>query len=87
MSRKTVYKDSRLTVVTGTDHALGLFYQLFDKEMENETPEGEGLVLDWSQFFGFEANYTGIPNSEGLIGIIEKYVTENGDSETNFNLN
>ena len=81
MSRKTVYHDSRLTVVTGNDHAIGVFYQLFDKEMEKETPEGEGLVLDWSSLFGFETNLTGIPDSEGLIGIIEKYIIENKDVE------
>jgi hypothetical protein len=47
--------------------------------MENETPEGEGLVLDWSINSGFEINLTGIPNSQGLFGIIEAYVLEHGD--------
>jgi len=61
MSRDTVYKDERFALVAGRDHVLGLFVQLFDKKMEDETPEGEGLVLDCSQLFGVERNLTGIP--------------------------
>ena len=76
MSRKTVYQDNRLTVVRGIDHVLGEFFQIFDKEMENETPEGEGIVLDWSQLFGFETNLTGYPDSMGVETIISSYINE-----------
>jgi hypothetical protein len=86
MSRKTMYSDSRLTVITGDDHALGLFYQVFDKQMVDETPEQEGLVLDWSQLFGFETNLTGLPKDLGVIGIIEAYLCDNGDSKNEINL-
>lgn len=60
MSRKTIHIDERFHLVEGFDHAVGAFIQLFDKQMESETPEGEGLVLDWSSLFGMERNYTGV---------------------------
>jgi hypothetical protein len=81
MSRITTYKDNRLTIVEGYDHMLGVFLQLFDNEMEDETPEGEGLVLDHSRLFGFEINRTGIPNSDGLVKIVQDYLKEHGDPE------
>lgn len=64
--------------VAGHDHMLGDFFQLYDNELRNETPEGEGLVFEWSQGFGIETNYTGI-GVEGKkpIEIIKEYVKEN----------
>lgn len=79
MSRNTLYKDNKLTLVGGDDHMLGKFLQLFDKEMENETPEGEGLVLDWSELFGLERNYTGYPNTMQPESIAENYIQEHFD--------
>ena len=79
MSRITTYRDSRLTIVEGVDHMLGAVLQLFDKEME--TDEGEGLVLDYSNYLGFERNLTGIPNEKGLREIVQEYLKENGDPE------
>jgi hypothetical protein len=77
MSRNTVYQENGITIVVGVDHALGKFLQLFDKKMEDETPEGEGLVLDWSEFLGVEANYTGISDKETPVEqIVLKYVEE-----------
>jgi hypothetical protein len=76
MSRVTIYRDKRFTVVTGVDHALGNFLQVFDRDMLDETPEGEGLVLDWSQFFGIEINRTGIPGNDPLE-ISKKYLEDN----------
>ena len=76
MSRLTIYKDDRITVITGVDHALGKFFQIFDKEMENETPEGEGLVFDWSEMFGIETNYTGYPQSMTPESIVDNYIKE-----------
>jgi hypothetical protein len=75
MSRITTYQDSRLTAVKGVDHALGEFLQLFDKDVE--TPEGEGLVYDWSELFGVEVNFTGIPSSTPPQMIIDTYIKEN----------
>ena len=77
MSRVTILQDKRFHLVTGDDHALGKFIQLFDKEMEAETPEGEGLVVDWSEFFGMETNLTGI-NGDNAYIIAWKYMNENG---------
>ena len=51
MSRNTIFQNERITVVGGTDHAVGKFLQIFDNQMEFDTPEGEGLVYDWSQMF------------------------------------
>jgi hypothetical protein len=79
MSRQIVYNDSRLSVVQGVDHALGQFWQVFDKNMVNETPEGEGLVLDWSELFGFETNLTGYPNNTGMPKLVFDYIEEFGD--------
>lgn len=77
MSRITFYQDSRLTAVRGVDHALGSFLQLFDKEVE--TPEGEGLVYDWSEMFGVETNFTGIPGSTPPQMIVDTYIRDNKD--------
>ena len=76
MSRNVVYQDKRLELVAGNDHALGKFLQLFDRDMQNETPEGEGLVLDWSEFFGMESNYTGMPGTDPLQ-IAMNYIEDN----------
>jgi len=76
MSRKVVYQDKRLTMVTGIDHMLGKFIQLYDNEVE--TSEGEGLVLDWSQGFKFERNFTGIPtNGTTAEKICDEYIKTN----------
>ena len=84
MSRETLHQDNRLTVITGIDHALGTFFQIFDKDLENETPDGEGIVLDWSELFGFETNLTGIPNDTGVLKILIMYVEEHGEENSNF---
>lgn len=81
MSRITTYKDKRLTIVEGQDNILGAFLQLFDNELQNETPEGEGLVLDYSRLLGFERNLTGIPNEKGLRDIVREYLQEHGDPD------
>ena len=77
MSRYTNYHDGRLTVVSGEDHMLGFFIQLYDNEVE--TPEGEGLVLDWSQGFGVSTNFTGIPTNNtqrDVMHTVEEYLKE-----------
>jgi len=76
MSRKTIHRDERFHLVEGVDHVLGAFIQLFDKEMEAETPEGEGLILDWSQGFGMERNYTGVNGINALDTAIT-YIQQN----------
>jgi hypothetical protein len=76
MSRTTMYQDARLTVAKGYDVAVGKFIQIFDNEMINETPEGEGLVLDWSEGFQFEVNYTGYPNTLGAEIIVNLYIID-----------
>ena len=87
MSRKTIYQDSRITVVEGVDHMLGKFLQIFDKEMEDETPEGEGLVLDWSEGFGFERNLTGYIYDDPQK-VVDAYIDEcREDIRHNINLN
>lgn len=80
MSRKTLYRDERFHLVEGFDHAVGAFIQLFDKEMESETPEGEGLVLDWDQMFGFETNYTGAHGINALDMALN-YIEENSGQD------
>lgn len=79
MSRNTLYRDARFNLVGGKDHMLGNFIQLFDKQMMNETPEGEGLVLDWSEGFGMEINLTGKPSSDDPMAIALDYIEEHED--------
>ena len=85
MSRKTIYHDSRLNVVTGDDHALGKFYQIFDKKFERESLDGEGLVLDWSERFGFEINYTGISKQIDVELMVAQYIMDYGKNKTILN--
>ena len=75
MSRITLHQDKRFHLVSGEDHMLGSFLQLYDKDMESESPNGEGLILDWSQVFGFEVNLTGVIGSNAL-DIVKKYLGE-----------
>jgi hypothetical protein len=78
MSRVTLFQNDRLTLVGGTDHMLGSFLQLYDKEMVDETPEGEGLVFDWSMGFGIETNLTGISGKNiNPETIVNQYILEN----------
>ncbi len=77
MSRKVVYCDDRIIVISGLDHVLGKFTQMYDKNMRDETPEEEGLILDWSEFFGLEVNYTGMSGKLPIETIIQKYIEEN----------
>jgi hypothetical protein len=77
MSRKTLIQTDRLTLVGGMDHMLGKFLQLYDKDLEHETPEGEGLVFDWSERMGIETNFTGESNKESPETIITNYFNNN----------
>jgi hypothetical protein len=79
MSRKTIHTDYRLTVIGGEDHLLGKFYQIYDRDMEQETSEGEGIVLDWSEGFGYDRNLTGIPNKPDVLELIAEYVLNYGE--------
>lgn len=76
MSRRTIYQDERLALISGQDHAIGQFLQLFDREMERESPDGEGVVFEWSQAFGVETNLTGQPSTLPPPQIIENYIQE-----------
>lgn len=74
MSRVTLYHDNRMSVVAGKDHVLGEFIQLYDKEMRDETPEGEGLMYEWSEALGVETNYTELPSTLSPILLIDQYI-------------
>lgn len=88
MSRNIIYRDNRFILVTGLDHMLGTFVQLFDNNMVNETPDGEGLVVDWSQGFKYEKNLTGIPNNEfeDAITLCNNYIKNELNDEEEFPL-
>lgn len=96
MSRYTNYQDERFTVVSGHDHMLGKFIQVYDKDLEDETPEGEGLVLDWSEGFGIQTNYIGSPitnDESNVMNAVTNYLKENVNNlivitaEQSFSLN
>jgi|JFJP01.1.fsa_nt_gi hypothetical protein len=81
MSRKTIYQDSRLTYVSGVDHMLGPFMQLYDKDLEKETTEGEGLIMDWSLQWGYEINFTGESSELPPAKIARNYIKEHGEKD------
>jgi len=74
MSRRVYYTDNILSVFEGEDHVFGKFYQIFDESLAYETPDGEGLVLDWSSEYGYEINLTGIPNTENPLDVVNQYI-------------
>ena len=72
MSRTVEDINKRFTLITGDDHMVGKFIQLYDKLMSNETPEGEGLVFEWiEQNFGKENDI--VINLIGLIPLNYDY--------------
>jgi len=66
MSRKTIEINDQYSFVKGHDHMLGKFYQLYDKASVDETPEGEGLIFEWSEKFGYETNHTEVQTKENV---------------------
>ena len=84
MSRQTLYSDNRLSLIGGDDVVLGKFLQLYDNQMESVTPEGEGLILDWSERYGIEINYTGYSSTLPVLMIIDNYINYiNGNKKYN----
>lgn len=85
MSRISFYRNETKEVVVGEDHVLGKFIQVYDKEVE--TPEGEGLVLDFSVGYGIDINYTGMsPKSENfndIVCLVIDYVFKYAEPEEN----
>jgi len=75
MSRKTIYFDDRYSVVTGYDIAVGNFIQIYDNTMRDCTPEGEGLILDWSSYLKYETNNTTIPNHEDINAFLNAFMS------------
>lgn len=76
MSRITVYQDTEVEVVVGTDHVVGRFIQIYDSTLRGVTPEGEGLIYDWSETFGVQTNMTGIPSSTPPEILMNEYLSE-----------
>lgn len=85
MSRIVLHNGNRFTVVAGVDHVLKSFVQLYDKTKENETPEGEGLVFDWSVALGLEINKTNInlntSNNKTILGDVKDYINSQDPKE------
>lgn len=83
MSRTVFYRDQKISVIIGFDYVLGEFAQIYDKEFQDETPEGEGLVFDWSYELGITTNYTGLHNTESTTAIqdiIQQYIQEHNEN-------
>lgn len=76
MSRIILHNGNRFTVVVGVDHVLKSFAQIYDKTQVNKTPEGEGLVFDWSVEFGLENNRTKIDinKPKSILKLIEDHI-------------
>jgi hypothetical protein len=67
MSRIVLHNGKRFTVIIGVDYILKSFAQLYDKYEKNNTPEGEGLVYDWSVAFGTEVNKINLKNTNNSV--------------------
>ena len=76
MSRNIYYKDERLTVVLGNDHAIGSFVQIYDNQVET-LDNDEDLVFDCSTLFGCDINLINIPSDVDIMISIDKYIAEN----------
>ena len=86
MSRIILYDNNNLQVVTGFDPMVGNFYQLFDKDLSYDTPDGEGLILEWSMANGLSVNYTDMKHSDNIQKIITNYMNNKfEDYTTDFN--
>jgi len=85
MSRLTLHNGKRFTIVIGIDHILKSFVQLYDKLEENKTPEGEGLILDWSVAFGAEVNKNNIDLTQGtVLENIKEYIKRKSPVESKY---
>lgn len=86
MSRIVLYQNDNIEVITGFDPIVGEFYQIFDKDLCYETPEGEGLIFECSMANGITVNYTGINSSNNIQSIITGYLNDkHHDYTTDFN--
>lgn len=58
MSRKIIPENENVTVITGSDHAIGGFVDVLDKRYARSTEDqqGEGYVFEWSSVFGISTN-------------------------------
>lgn len=76
MSRHVIYENDRILLVEGEDVISGRFVMMFDRDMEYDTPDGIGLVMDWSEVSGYKINYTGYPSSMSPKTIAHNYITD-----------
>lgn len=84
MSREGFKINDNITLVTGSDHALGQFAQIYDSRTEEKFDEG--LIFDWDGMFGFTRNHIGwdkfgkpdtsIPllDKDGIIEYCDKFL-------------
>lgn len=76
MSRHVIYENDRILLTEGEDVISGRFVMMFDHDLESETPDGTGLVMDWSEVSGYKINYTGYPNTMTPKTIAHNYITD-----------
>lgn len=76
MSRNTIYEDDKILLIEGEDEISGRFVMMFDRDLEYESLDGEGLVLDWSEITGYKINYTGYPSSMRPKTIAHNYIND-----------
>ena len=76
MSRNTIYEDDKILLIDGEDEISGKFVMMFDRDLEYESLDGEGLIMDWSEVFGYKINYTGYPSSMTPKTIARNYIQD-----------
>ena len=76
MSRHVIYENDRILLTEGEDVISGRFVMVFDHDLESETPDETGLVMDWSEVSGYKINYTGYPSTMTPKTIAHNYITD-----------
>lgn len=76
MKDSILFKNSRFTILNDNDDLVGEYYVLSENEFE--TPDGEGVVFDWSDNFGYGTNYTGLNPNDFInpLSLILQYIIE-----------
>lgn len=91
MSRSSRNIGSGITIISGSDHALGEFLDIISSDYAGSShdEQGEGFLVEWSSLFGFAQNQIGIKKSQfkkngKIIELVKKFLSEKGIIKTKF---
>ena len=66
MSREYTQLSPPVSVIGGSDHAIGCFIDVTDRRYADsgKDKQGEGYVMEWSELFGFTTNLIGLTKED-----------------------